>query len=615
MDDTKTESSKVEKTLFDDQYDHGDSDTDDDCDKRDQDCHDDSDDDYDDEWDEEDHDNYDDDYDDEQDDENGQGNEKDYEDGSDHDESEKDNSEKKRSANHTSKRFVDRPEIMIEDILSLPMGVMTALVYFYDTDDWVEKIEDMRPTWFYPTKEEEHTKRLVLVSRVMKMIKSQRVQFCVQRLLELFYSPHNISYTKHFAGVLDAIHVCDVYIMDILPLYLQKSKCLTHRRNKFVALCNQVLFQGREGLKHRYCNLMDHVCNRKKYLYHIYTTSYLTTPPSSLSSSPSKDNKTVYNPILWLPQTFNLMSAHSLRALISKICFHMFRHVCYTENDRDTLKAMLFVSSIDCFLSETPDDKQRFKEIIHHINHTLTDQQFCSFSDTRSWKGPVLSPSPSLASSYNKPPIETHKLLDGQNSSSPPQMPDLAVLENLLRPTTWDTLPSGSITDSLESLKTSVAHLCTWVKGFDANNRNIVIDSKRKKQIMEEIMMMGENSILNRALSITKPYEVCRCFHVSPQVITLETGSESVDMRAKGKEFAKACILFIMLSHVRNVVFIPDCETNCHTVVIPSTARHLYKGKQDNLSITLMETTSEVLSVTCIEKVIKAIQNRTDVMI
>ena len=126
--------------------------------------------------------------------------------------------------------------------------------------------------------------------------------------------------------------------------------------------------------------------------------------------------------------------------------------------------------------------------------------------------------------------------------------------------------------------------------------------------------MMGEDSILSRALSLGVPYEVMRCFHVSP-IIVNHDGSQHSDWREKGKENAKACVLLIMLSVVRNVVFKASRETNCNTVIITSRVRDSYEKRQCDLHVEFGTSSCIVLSADCLERVLTAIQKKEDLII
>lgn len=524
------------------------------------------------------------------------------------------------------------------DLFSLPRCILKAIVYFYDSDQWVCRLERLGPQWSYATMEEDIKERFIFLHRIKKMLKSHREQICISKLFELYYSVDHVEVTKYVTPIRDAIESCKTYACYIIPLYEEKNRLAIDKwdcRSGSKSLVEQMpyahLFSDGD-FPNNFSSTQDSL---KKMMVDYVTTGseklrdqindrkqILTRLLSAVDPNVTHCTTPIGYPV-WLPKCIALLSNGAISQLISHNCFHLFRNEHHSERDYDVLRSLLLVSSIDCYVSRSPEDKQRFQKIVSSINHCLRDLMcnvfhFSDQTSARNRRGYDRAQHDLECNSIRtaRIPLDRHSLVDGltQNVRTSTPMPHLNALENLLTPSTWDTLAHSSIPHNIDRLMQVTRDVCNWDKVFDSNLGHVDVDQRRQRAIREEINLMGEDSILNKAMSMAIPYEVMRCFHISP-VIVNDGGKDETDLRAKGKETAKACILLIMLSCVRNVVFTSSSETNCDTVVITSRAREGYDTKQTDLNIAFRTSSSIVLDTMCLDRVLTAIQRKEDIVL
>jgi len=526
------------------------------------------------------------------------------------------------------------PRTSFGDLFILPLHLLKALVYFYDSDEWADKIEGLSTRWYYATLEEEGKGRLILLNRVKRMLKSQRQETCITTILSLYFGADNISITNYLTPLRDAIKSCKAYVSHTLPLFLEKTRQKietwqgSSRENSLSTLTPySSLFE---------CGTLDKDCTRDHKSMIGYATHGFNELCDQINERrfiltqllkevhPDQEQSTPISYPVWLPKCIALLPGASIHHLISHNCFHLFRNLHHTERDCDVMRSLLIVSSVDCCLSRMQEDKDRFKQIVILFNHSLhTDVMSNLFqsSDKSSRKDRARYQHAQQGMTCKdmtriRLPLDHHilSLTSDDKRMTSPSMPHLTALENLFTPSTWETMEQSSIPKNIDRLTQITNDVCNWSKGFDSKSRCVIVDRGRQNVIRDEIKMMGEDSILNRAISIGHAYEVIRCFHISPMVVNYD-GKDCTDLRFKGMETAKACILLIMLSVVRNVVFRSSGETNCNTVIITSRARDSYEKRQCDLNLEFGSSSCIVLSAGCLERVLTAIQKKEDIVI
>jgi hypothetical protein len=526
------------------------------------------------------------------------------------------------------------PHTRFGDLFLLPLSLLKALVYFYDSDEWTDRIEGLSPTWYYATPEEEAKERLILLKRVKRMLKSQRQDTCITTILSLYFGADNISITNYLTPLRDAIESCKAYVSHTLPLYLEKARKKIEQweyssgdnslsdHTPYASLfvcgtpkdCTNYHKSMTGNVTHGFDKLCEEINERRLILTRLLKDVH-----------PDQECLTPISYPVWLPICIALIPCASVHHLIPHNCFHLFRTVHHTERDYDVIRSLLLVASIDCYLSKMPQDKDRFSQIVISLNHCVYSYVMSNLFQSSDNSSRDDRARYQLAQQHIKckdmirikPPLDHHFFShnsDDKINATSPSVPHLNALENLFTPSTWETMEQSSIPQNIDRLTQITRQVCTWSKGFDSKSGCVVVDQGRQNVMREEIKMMGEDSILNRAMSIAAVYEVIRCFHVSPVVVNYD-GKAPVDLRSKGKETAKACILLIMLSTVRNVVFRSSRETNCDTVIITSRARDGYEKKQCDLNLEFGSSSSIVLSGVCLERVLTAIQKKEDIVI
>ena len=108
-------------------------------------------------------------------------------------------------------------------------------------------------------------------------------------------------------------------------------------------------------------------------------------------------------------------------------------------------------------------------------------------------------------------------------------------------------------------------------------------------------------------------FEVMRCFHIHYSIVARDNNS-TTDLRQQAMEIANVCILLIMLSCVRNVVFVEKEKANLNTVFVTPSARHHYKHQPSDMNITFQGDTL-LLSQDILDQVLNAIKHKSNITI
>ena len=174
-------------------------------------------------------------------------------------------------------------------------------------------------------------------------------------------------------------------------------------------------------------------------------------------------------------------------------------------------------------------------------------------------------------------PLETHILIETHRHYPRPSKEatlNVGRLDELLSPKLWGSCsPFVCNRKTINELMRLTVDFCTHAIKFDPVKK--ITEGCREKRDVLRALVNRCSGPLSRALIIALPYEVMRPFFVSPAIVALE-GSSNLNVREIGKEVYKACLLLIMLSAVRNLVFVPSTETEGNTVIVTGSACDSY---------------------------------------
>ena len=513
----------------------------------------------------------------------------------------------------------------------LPFGLLKAFLLYYERDN-----RDNLNALF--TLRDPSALHIAVVSYILGMFeKQQRPLMCMQFVTDILLNEDVVKYTHLFVPIEDIIHNMNNMELEMIPAYrqtlyeLSRSKAnIDEKRFKkdhsCLALFLQVVlwqnkwkstqFRGKsqsDGFK-----AISQQCEDLKWQVHMLQRSY-----SDLLEWTGR-NKHTYKTIRF-PQfalkCFDIMSISTLKGLLDINCFNAPLSDSYLENSGDLIRWFLFVSTVDSAISRNfdQDDVDRNDMIESHLKsalkHDLTSDNLyfseCTEGDIDGDRGNI------MATLLNtKVPVVYHYLTNSNTDlhRHNVSLPRIDILDTLLESTTWDAIPQDSIGRNVDTLLNMTTNICSFVKQYDKKSNCISIDKDNTMLLEECIRNSKPQGIVRKALLLGEGYEVMRCFHVSP-VIVSENRHSGEDMRCQAKEIAKACILFLMLCGVRNLVITPSSETYCDTVVITSRARRGYTKKQANLNITFHSEDTQILSEKCLEKVLKAVQKKENVML
>ena len=513
----------------------------------------------------------------------------------------------------------------------LPFGLLKAFLLYYERDN-----RDNLNALF--TLRDPSALHIAVVSYILGMFeKQQRPLMCMQFVTDILLNEDVVKYTHLFVPIEDIIHNMNNMELEMIPAYrqtlyeLSRSKAnIDEKRFKkdhsCLALFLQVVlwqnkwkstqFRGKsqsDGFK-----AISQQCEDLKWQVHMLQRSY-----SDLLEWTGR-NKHTYKTIRF-PQfalkCFDIMSISTLKGLLDINCFNAPLSDSYLENSGDLMRWFLFVSTVDGAISRNSDqdDVDRNDTIGSHLKSALKyglTSNNLYFSE--STEGDVSGGRDDITSALLniKEPVVYHHLtksgtdLRRYNTS----LPRTYVLDTLLESTTWDAMPHNSISKNIDTLLNMTADICSFVKQYDPKGDCIPTGKDDTMSIKGCVMDSDPRGIVHKALLLGEGYEVMRCFHVSPAIVS-ENRHSIEDMRCQAKEIAKACTLFLMLCGVRNLIIRPTSEPYCDTIVITSRARRGYTKKQANLNITFQSEDTRVLSKKCLEKVLKAIQKKENVML
>jgi len=518
----------------------------------------------------------------------------------------------------------------------LPFNLLKAFFLYYETDEMIMTVINSKSTC--PSAVEVFVSRLGVINRIDRILQSKRrASICINYILEILFDPDVAMFTQLVTPIQDVMCEAKQMQTDMIPLYHQQMKHFRsleksqnteeamRRDYPFLAFFMRVVLRKSDYFKNgkateKFQSVYEDCRNVEKETTQLHTLCQLLLDKI-------RCNKAQYSSIkhpAFTMKCLNLMSSDTLRGLLSVNCFDVHRFASYVEHNDELLRWIIFVATVDCAICkhDGPENEERFKRIVFQLNsalkHDMTTNLFlfseCSPNIDRDNRRPS-QPDISSLLSAQVPVVHHYLLRHKQNlTSTTSPMESLSALDTLLRSATWDAMPQSSIAGNIDAMLNMTTNLCSWIKRYDSNGRGVVVDSDKKRNLKEIILTNSGHEILQKALMAGAPYEVMRCFHVSPVIVSEDRRSGS-DRRSQAKEISKACILFIMLSGVRNVVFRPSSETSCDTVVITARARHGYTAKQANLNITLQSEDSQVLSMTCLEQVLKAIQKKENITI
>ena len=163
---------------------------------------------------------------------------------------------------------------------------------------------------------------------------------------------------------------------------------------------------------------------------------------------------------------------------------------------------------------------------------------------------------------------------------------DVSKLNSLLSTDVWKRHSKYQCNSStINSLLKATVEFCTYPIKYNKTKRQTVSHGS-KNEVLHKVLD-SSCEILKEALTLGMSYEVMRPFHISPAIVLTEC-SGSTNFEEIKEEVHKACMLFIMLSAVNHVVFVPSTDTEGNTVIVTESARPFYTLKPRDLNICMV---------------------------
>ena len=201
-------------------------------------------------------------------------------------------------------------------------------------------------------------------------------------------------------------------------------------------------------------------------------------------------------------------------------------------------------------------------------------------------------------------------ILSDKPLSKTHQMPRIWELNNLLNVNNWqENMDESRMSQNIESMLSATKDFIIWYRRYDKKD---MTNDEKKCLLRSKTMTECCNDILGDIMIISSPFEVMKPFHVSP-VIVYQNVSEAEDMYFQAKEVSKACILLIMLSMVKRIVFVLPKECNGNTVIVTSGAKDHYNTKQNDMNIIFNTGDTSVLSSQVLDSVLKCMKRKESI--
>ena len=324
--------------------------------------------------------------------------------------------------------------------------------------------------------------------------------------------------------------------------------------------------------------------------------------------------------LYWFQTAMNLLSTINLKEILH-FCFksNLTHEVSVENEDTYTLKCMAnVIIKRTIFLQDEEEKEKLLKDIqskmIKMISKSI-DVYFSELDEDTTNKRSLYRTKQNIvlkdSDQVKRYVIHANILTDHYKKTS--QAPRIWELNNLLNVNNWQkNMDAKRMSKNIESMLAATKDFISWCKRYD-DGKNMTHDDK-KCLLRTKTMNECCNDILGEVMIVSTPYEVMKPFHVSP-VIVYQSVSEAEDMYFQAKEVSKACILFIMLSMVKRVVFISSKECNGNTVIITSGAKQYYEPKQNDMNIILTSGDTSVLSGQILDRVLQSMKKKESIKI
>ena len=315
----------------------------------------------------------------------------------------------------------------------------------------------------------------------------------------------------------------------------------------------------------------------------------------------------------WFQGAIGLLSTVNLKQLL-RTCFErkLSADLDVEEEDTYTLQCVSNIVTKRNLLLQDGDNiavLQDIQMIITKMIAKSNDDLYFSEPDEEKTKETALYRSKQrmiLNDSNKVKRYVIHANIVAENVGQTTRMPRIWELNSLLNVDSWrKNMDATVMSKNLESMLAATKDFITWSKRY----KNEMTHDEKTCLLRTRTMNECCNDMLGEAMRVSAGFEVMKPFHFSP-VIVYQRVSEAADMYYQAHEVSKACLLLILLSMVKRVVFVSSGECNGNTVIITSGARQYYESRQTDMNVTFNSGDTAVLSTQILDRVLTCMKKK-----
>lgn len=513
------------------------------------------------------------------------------------------------------------------DLFLLPIDMLISMYTHVVESDEICKLRDSwnssRNTFkmFYK-------KKCHLVNDILHRLMSPEEHLCLSLLKRLLW--HEDFALHNETAVMGMVQECDTILHYLLPLYkLELKRCslkdgMRKTPCRLVRSFSSFLCYDDEGRRDIMTSKDEHFVKHALVAKVADFQVMVENKKSALQRTSDRTSPSIGPLLHAYSRVMRVLYMRDVWKIVSTPLFSSLRETCLLSDDPSSMRYALFAFLLDIYarslLHSTGEAPLRCEQVIDRLNELTCDIPFIAGPYSKSAKtDPGIVKADEKEDRHGKG--KTREEDEGETFVSRPflvtdkgdndDVPNFTQLNRHLDPSFWNELRTVRLEKEMDNLFLESTRFCSWM---NRNKKNRQLSSKRCFLTSSSLKAGCCTDTLGDIVTLAEPYEVMRCFHLSP-VLLCVNGTDKEDARARAKDMVNACILVMMLSCVRNVTFLPVGATSCRTMIVASGARTCWTLQPFDMNIVFTTESPPVLSKECLDRVLVAIQKKETVFI
>ncbi len=466
-------------------------------------------------------------------------------------------------------------------------------------------------------------KKAKLTTDILKHVKGKVIEnWCLAFMKDILCNPEYVLVTR-VNLIAEMVHNCHTLVDSVIPSFIRRAHRCSDRMQDIRSLCatSRTVFDTKE----EFIIVMQSGMNAHDTIEHRAEKrcQSLTQKKNSLLDAerqmhnPGSDGDTLTEDvvqILSLTRAIMSLSVEAVWKLAAIYCFSIDHHPIDLPDHPETLRHVLLLALIRNFRTDE-EEGASFYQLALDIKSAMTTESqnnllsFVGDQFAHSFSTSDRGSHPQETREYVVPLLRSFDLCSHVTCDAG-QSPNIPSLNRMVQSGYWETVPSQMLDQQVDRLIQQSVHFCSWMdKTRSGKLRQSLVD-----QLTEGPLVTFDRNVLRRALVLAQPFEVMRCFHISP-IIKARRSDPTLDRRLEAKDVVDACLLVIMLCCVRNVVLKPLTSTNMKTVIVTSAARYDYEQLPEDMNIVFSGEDRQVLSTNTLEEVLNGIRMKHTVFV